>query len=319
MTAVSPGDSKPYGVASASMKHATHRPLIVWQFTDGKLGHEKQTLGLVQALSRQTSVSSYHLRAMRGIRQWVDLLARRFPQGDQLPAPDILVATGHATHIALLAARRSRGGKAVVLMKPSLPTMCFDLCLIPEHDQPTPTVNVIMTRGVLNNVIPVAKKDSRTGLILVGGPSPHFVWRQNEIRVQIIELVRLHPEIRWELTTSRRTPCDFLETLELQGLSCFTPANTAMGWLEQRLARVETAWVTPDSVSMVYEALSAGCRVGVFDLPAVAGSRVARGVQNLVTEGWVALPGSTPPLARPDRTFNEADRCAGLILGRWFQ
>ena len=73
-----------------------------------------------------------------------------------LPTPDLLLGAGHHTHLSLLAARRIRGGKVVVLMRPSLPPGLFDLCLIPEHDAPPARPNVLATRGALNRIQPAA-------------------------------------------------------------------------------------------------------------------------------------------------------------------
>jgi mitochondrial fission protein ELM1 len=44
-------------------------------------------------------------------------------------------------------------------------------------------------------------------------------------------------------------------------------AATSPDWLPTQLARADQAWVTADSVSMVYEALTAGAAVGVLDVP----------------------------------------------------
>jgi hypothetical protein len=66
---------------------------------------------------------------------------------------------------------------------------------------------------------------------------------------------------------------------------------------------------------MVYEALTAGCRVGLLDLPEKAHSRVAKGVMGLKAKGLVSQFPSAPRQATP---LKEASRCAAIILGRWF-
>lgn len=291
--------------------------LVIWRLSDGKPGHEKQTLGLCHALGRLAPAKTIDIRAHDGWRNTLYWAAvGRYPPGRDLPAPDLLVGAGHATHLPLLAARRAHGGRTVVLMKPSLPLALFDLCLIPEHDAPPPRPNVIPTLGALNDVAPGGEHDPPRGLILVGGPSPHFRWDSRAIARQIIELTRARPELDWRLTTSRRTPADFLDGLDAGGLELFPAEATPPGWLERQLAEAGEAWVTPDSVSMVYEALTSGCRVGLFDLPAVHGSRVAKGVMALEAQGRVATFPQHPP-AKP-LALAEAARCAGLILEKWF-
>ncbi len=51
----------------------------------------------------------------------------------------------------------------------------------------------------------------------------------------------------------------------------------------------EDAWVTPDSISMTYEALSAGCRTGVFELSPnkTSNSRITHSIEALVKNQYV--------------------------------
>jgi mitochondrial fission protein ELM1 len=101
----------------------------------------------------------------------------------------------------------------------------------------------------------------------------------------------------------------------------FPAQATPPDWLEEQLTQAGEVWVTPDSVSMVYEALTAGCRVGLFDLPSRPGSRVAKGVKDLLAQGYVSLfpekkaPGGSGQAAVH---LNEAGRCAKVILEKWF-
>ncbi len=141
------------------------------------------------------------------------MFSGRFPAWRDLPTPDIVLGAGHRTHLSLLAARRVHRGKAVVLMRPSLPLSLFDLCLIPEHDAPPARRNVLATRGALNRIQPSATLEPSRGLLLIGGPSAHFAWDNENLYRQIAAIVAADPAIHWTLTTSRRTPAGFLERL----------------------------------------------------------------------------------------------------------
>jgi mitochondrial fission protein ELM1 len=97
--------------------------------------------------------------------------------------------------------------------------------------------------------------------------------------------------------------------------------ETGPDWLPAQLACAGQVWVTADSVSMVYEALTAGAAVGVLEVPRKHANRVSQGLEQLAAEDWVTLfthwsPGQT--LHRPAQTFNEAERCARWIIERWF-
>lgn len=301
------------------------RPLILWRLLDGKPGHEKQTLGLANALACQADCRRIDLPAPTRRASLASWLAGRFPAGDGQPAPDLILAAGHATHLAALAARRARGGRIVVLMRPSLPLAWFDLCLVPQHDAPPARANVIATRGALNAVTPSDRHDPATGLILIGGPSAHYRWDAAAVIGQVGAVLAAEPARHWRLTDSRRTPAGFLAELAAAtagtGLEILPHAATPPGWLEQALAAAGQAWVSEDSVSMVYEALTSGAPVGLIRLPARQPSRVGRGIAGLLRDGlltafehWQQAPRLPPPPGR----FDEAGRCAREILIKWF-
>jgi len=294
---------------------------VVWVVSDSKPGHLNQSLGLAEALSRATPADIHRLPALPLWRAALAWLMKRMP-GRTPPTPDLIVGAGHATHLTLLAARRAGGGRTVVLMKPSLPRRCFDLVIVPRHDGLAADARTLVTEGALNRLRPAAARDPQRGLMLIGGESPHFQWDGDAVQVQIRSVLARTPEVQWTLTTSRRTPAEFLADLPAaQNLTVAPHTATGPDWLPQQLAGCGLAWVTPDSASMVYEALTAGAAVGVFDLPVNPRSRVGWAIAELADAArvtrfvtWCAhgtLHPNTQPLA-------EADRCAAWIL-QWLK
>ena len=300
------------------------RARVVWRFSDGKAGHDNQSLGLVDALKRRTLIDSYDIPVQPGAG--LDWVFGRFPAGSLLPDPWLMIGAGHSTHLPLLSARRARGGKAAVLMSPDLPKSVFDLCIIPEHDRPGPAANILVTCGSLNRMQPVCVTGSNRGLLMIGGPSRHFCWDHRQVAEQIARVIRYSPVRDWILTTSRRTPPGFAEhirqmifnrNLKLTVLSC---RDTNDQWLSLQLSRSCCTWVTEDSVSMIYEALTAGVPVGLLSVPPRRQDRIVAGVQALVAsrnvmrfDDWSA----GRPLPRPRQVFDEANRVARRICGRW--
>jgi mitochondrial fission protein ELM1 len=207
-------------------------------------------------------------------------------------------------------------------MRPSLPHWLFDLCLIPEHDGRYRGEHVIRIQGVLTCIAPSAGRRADEGLILVGGPSRHKVWTEARLLHQIREILS-RGEVRWEIADSRRTPATTAQALaRLNGDACrFRSHREAPAdWLPGALARAGSVWVTEDSVSMVYEALTSGAAVGLLRLPRRRRTRVNRGIEDLVARGLV-----TPferwsegaPLDPPAAPLAEAARCAELIVERF--
>jgi len=88
------------------------------------------------------------------------------------------------------------------------------------------------------------------------------------------------------------------------------------------LAGSAYVWVTEDSVSMVYEALSSGAKVGLLPVPRkTKTSRVIRGLDSLKQSNHILSYSANqtdlttfecpPPL-------NEAERVAKIVAGRIF-
>jgi uncharacterized protein len=311
-------------VPSRQVPQHPERARVVWRFSDGKAGHDSQSLGLVDALKRRTRVDAYDIPVRTGAG--LDWMLGRFPAGSLLPDPWLMIGAGHATHLSLLSARRARGGRAAVLMSPDLPKSLFDLCIIPEHDRPVPAANILVTCGSLNRMQPVYMAGSNRGLLMIGGPSKHYRWDHRQVAEQIARVIRYSPVRDWILTTSRRTPPGFAEhirqmifnrNLKLTILSC---RDTNDQWLSLQLSRSCCTWVTEDSVSMIYEALTAGIPVGLLSVTPRRQNRIVTGVQALVASrnvmrfsDWSA----GRPLPRSRRVFDEANRIAGIICGQW--
>lgn len=297
--------------------------MVIWAFTDGKAGHENQTRGLLEAFQRKMATDVRWIKVPPYSSVLTNLMTKRFLPGAALPSPDYLVGAGHRTHLPMIAARRARGGKSIVLMKPSLPRVWFDLCVTPEHDQ-VGGGNILSTRGALNVMQP-GEKHARTGLILVGGPSRHHGWREKELIAQVVAIVQREATTQWTLTTSRRTPPSTtarLAEIKAKNLTVVPVRDTGPGWLPEQLARASVAWVSEDSVSMVYEALTAGCATGLLAVPARrrARKKLQQGIEGLARDGLVTRyaqwqAGAT--LAAPAQPFNEATRVAAWILDKW--
>lgn len=298
------------------------RELVLWHISDGRRGHDNQCLGLVQALQRLRPCRYCKLDRIPLAELLPSLLTKRFPAGTGQPDPDIILGAGHQTHLSMLCAKRARRGRTVVLMRPTLPVSWFDLCLIPSHDRQPPAPNVIQTAGALTRIQPTTRHDPHRGLILIGGPSRHHSWNNEDLLRQIEQIIN-QDGWRWTLSDSPRTPEPTRRALA--GLAvpqvkyvCFR--DQGVGWLPGQLGRAGTIWVTEDSVSMVYDALTSGAAVGLLPVPSRRKDRITRIAGDLATHKMVTLfrdweAGQT--LARPYRELDESARCAGLLLDKF--
>lgn len=293
------------------MQAATHILIL----SDGKPGHRNQSLGLAEAISRLTPTQIYTIDI--NSRNPFTSSIQALKQAKNLPHPDLIIAAGHATHTALLTLGKKLDAPTVVLMKPSLPCALFDLCLIPQHDlsdSDYPSY-IIPTIGALNR-IQAGSFPSNRGLIMIGGPSKEFAW-DGEILHRAISEIIANSTLEWHITDSRRTPLGFLDTISSLPITVHSHLQTAPDWLPRQLAEVRETWVTQDSVSMIFEALSSNAAVGILPLPPQKKlSKISCAVQQLCAEQQAAFYSDWQkchqlPAAAPLR---EADRCARILL-----
>ena len=299
--------------------------LSIWLLGDGKPGHENQALGLAEALARlrPCAIQRISLAEKRGCFARLRAILRA---GADLPKPDLIVAAGHATHPALLWLTRKHRVPGIVLMRPSLPACWFDLCIAPVHDfkQAPSESNILTTIGALNRVVGNDFAPRRGGLMLVGGPSGTHDWDATALLGSLASISGESSGGPWKLTDSRRTPPGFLAQVgdRLPGVAIFPHGETPRDWLPACLAEAAEVWVTEDSVSMVYEALSSGARVGLLPVPRKKqDTRVLRGLGRLVDDGFVTPYErwyQTRTLAAPPQPLREAERCAQAVLKKFF-
>ena len=303
------------------MKKKLRRIRVV---SDGRAGHENQSLGLAEALRLRTGADVECVRLDLGRGLFARLKqARNLVAG--MDRPQLLIATGHHTHLPLLLAARRFGAKSVVVMKPSLPMWLFDLCLVPRHDLAGDGGSrVVVTRGALNRLPETVPAKTATGVILIGGPSKHHDWSGAPLLAAIKEIVSRQPGLSWIVANSRRTPERFLREVSALDLpvEIVPHEKTAPGWVPSVLMAAEEVWVTEDSTSMIFEAITARARVGLLPLPEKrAGDRMVRAVDDVVSAGYAVRyagwlsSGMPVPAHEP---LHEAGRCADEVLRRLF-
>jgi mitochondrial fission protein ELM1 len=295
--------------------------LVIWRFSDGRPGHDVQSLGLCNALDNLAHCDIYHLKPPAFFSSLGGLLLGNASFARGLPRPDFIIGAGRPTHLPVLAAQRACGGISIIHMRPSLPFNWFDLCLIPEHDRPKPAENIISTAGALNCMEPTKDKDPNSGIILIGGPSRHFSWQDHELQLMIEKIVKSCQK-NWSIFDSQRTPQTTRKLLENMA-STFTyypHQSTSHKVLEGSIRSASNIWVTMDSVSMLCEAITAGAATGIIPVPVKKANKIEVSVQLLCNEGqctsfndWHSGKEMKPPANK----INESYRCAALILERF--
>ena len=281
--------------------------------SDGKAGHRSQALGLFQAMKRQQAnatfeeVSIHDLPIFSLINAFFSSKKSLFKQ-----VPDFIFGVGSHTHFRVwLLGKIFKKAKTVILMKPNLPIAWFDYAVIPEHDGIPANSRVIVTRGALNPIRNENRHQKARILIALGGSSKRHQWNQEKVLLSVQQIVEHNPNSEIILTTSRRTPAKFIDILRQQSFAQYLQIcpveQTPQGWIFEEMQKAEAVWVTEDSVSMIYEALTAGCRVGVIAMDRLKQDRITNSVDVLLEKKFIANV-SDINLLPEGQLLQEADR-----------
>ena len=296
--------------------------LNIWRVTDGKSGHDSQSAGLCKAIADLSSSTQFDLTANSLTSCLKSFISQKFPDGNRLPDPDIIIGAGHGTHLTMLSAKRVRKGKIVVIMKPSLPLNFFDICVIPKHDAPPKKKNVIETNGALNTLEFNNNKSKNLGLILIGGPSKHYEWNNKLIISQIDAVVSRRKEMNWTISDSPRTPKNMMSKIlasNYKNVDILDFNNNPNKNIKKLIFLAKDIWISPDSISMIYESLTSGASVGLFEMLKKRKSRIYTSVDNLIIENHVTTFSTwekTNALQTNNLNLSESKRCASIILER---
>jgi uncharacterized protein len=313
------------------------RPLTVTAFMDGRPGHEKQTKGILAALAMATPVDVTFRTVkpgafFRGFMDWIRYFGCCLvPVKTSVKSEpiDLVIGTGSYTHVPMLALKKRSGAKLVTCMSPSFPFIRhMDLCFVPEHDRKQPDDNIFATIGPPNTSESKGEHCPEKGLILIGGiDEKSHRWSTDRILTQIRTILEKESATTWTISSSPRTPEDTNLALEqLAGENTtvlfFRSESTPSGWVEDQYDENYTVWVTADSISMVFEAITAGCRVGILPIEwKEKDNKFKRSVDYLVAHRWVTSFEQWEvrmEMTAPEANLDEATRCAREILNRWW-
>ncbi|WP_374664687.1 mitochondrial fission ELM1 family protein [Acinetobacter sp.] len=284
--------------------------------SDGKAGHRSQAVGLYKAMQRQSVEQVAFQEILIDDLPVLSLIKAIFQH--QMPvcaqAPDCIFGVGsHTQSRVLLLSKVYPAAKTVILMKPNFPFGWFDHVIIPEHDGIPAQGNVLLSQGALNPIVNEQRHQPNRILIALGGSSKRHQWNDAKVLQALQQIIAQNADAEMILTTSRRTPAEFLAQLQQQSfasqMQIFPVEQTPQGWIFEEMQQAEAVWVTEDSVSMIYEALTAGCRVGIIEIDRLKADRIVKSVDALLEKKIVSkqfkLTGLTAAAA-----FEEAARIA---------
>ncbi len=304
---------------------------------DGRPGHEKQTMGILAALQRSCRIEIIPIKVGRlSLLDEVVQTCRLFIPGSTGSTPawgvgkiDLVLGTGSRTHLPMLAYKKKHRVPVVTCMSPPVHLRHrFDLCLVPEHDNVAAGCNILLTVGAPNCSINKGEHQDGRGLILLGGvdDNSHY-WDSRQVAAMVEKIVGTEADTIWTVSSSPRTPQETVALItallpQHDNIRFFDYKDTPAGWIEEQYDKSSIVWVTADSISMVYEAISAGCRVGILPVQwRHTSGKFSRNervlVERKLVTSFAAWQEDKTTLMEP-KELNEAQRCADWILQRWW-
>lgn len=301
---------------------------------DGTPGHEKQTHGILKSLQKKIKAEVDYINVKKNSPVYQILSWGRYffsiphkSESDHFDY-DLMIGTGTHTHLPMLLCKKKNQIPVVSCMLPSsILVNDFDLLFVPKHDNATVRDNIVTTVGPPTTCENLGKHDDNKILILIGGiDQKSHEWNSETIVQQIKKLIESDLSKEFIISSSPRTPLDTIEKISAlsaryENARFYKFQDTPSGWVEDQYNINKYVWVTGDSISMVYEALSSGCRVGLMPVKwRKNNSKYLRSEKYLKDKGYtVSLETYLDGQAcwKNEEVFNESNRCAEEIIRRW--
>ena len=310
-----------------------------WLLSDGKPGHENQSLGVAEALG------CTNIHTLRQQRRFAgDILAffnpgymlRNLPQP---PWPQVVIATGRlSTAAAWWIKVHSPQTFVIVMMRPFVGREIFDVQAVPMHDKPVASSNLITTLGAPNRLGNATLLQQARAVwegtfstlpnpkiaVLLGGSSRRIKFdaaRLDAFAAGMIKHCRTH-RVTPLITVSRRTDealkIRFQNHLQQAELPNYFWDGSGDNPYLGLLACAQSAYVSADSVSMVSEAASAGLPVYVHGRDWPLG-KFHTFYNRLNAAGYSVFSESGQTLQPPGYPLNDTARVAAFAFSRYVQ
>lgn len=277
-----------------------------WVMSDGRAGHEAQTLGIAEALGLSPQLRRVAPRQIFAfLAPYGPIDPREAPSRPESPIappyPDILIAAGRRTLPYLRHVRRASKGAAftVFVNDPRTGASTADVIVAPRHDALkganvvsalTPANRITRARLASARERPdprVAALPAPRAAILVGGNSRHYRFCKKDA-VKLAEIARaiLAQGASVMATVSRRTPAAVAQALReaLCGERGFLWDGRGDNPYVSMLASAETILVTADSVNMLGEAAATGTPIYFYE-PSGGHPKIAAYLEGLAAHG----------------------------------
>ncbi|MBU3911339.1 MAG: mitochondrial fission ELM1 family protein [Candidatus Omnitrophica bacterium] len=223
---------------------------------------------------------------------------------------DIVISCGASTAATNIFLKYDNNAKNIIMMKPGLGRAGkFDLIILPRHDAPEREgSNILITETAPNRIKAKTKGEGLrvNGIgLLIGGDAKGFKLTKESVKKVVEEVLRIAEELDYYIfvTTSRRTLPEIDSFLKDRLGNCkrcklliIANEKNTEGAVQDILSNSDVVIVSPESVSMISEAVSSGRYTVIFKSERLA-SKYERTIENLERQGYIKI-------TKPERIYN---------------
>lgn len=311
--------------------------LNVWILSDGKKGHENQSLGVAEALGVESpKILTLKKRPLSGFLSYVypTLGVSNLPQG---PFPDLVIATGNLTApITQYIKLQSPETVVVQMMRGRKPYDVYDALIVPHYDGVKAAANVLTTVGAPNRItqeklteahdkwkVTFSHLKEKRLAVLIGGDSSRYTFDETQAQQFADEVLTLAERGDYSImaTASRRTGLEEYELLKkaFEGEQNFFWDDEGENPYFGMLSHADAIVVTAESISMVSEACTTGKPVYVFgagaEIQGKAWGKFNAFFQTLKSQRRIKALG-TGDLDAPEQPLADTQKVAGFIRAK---
>ena len=252
-----------------------------WIISSGLIGCENQCIGLAEKLNLDYEIKKINPSMLLSIIAPYGI--PRKSDETQAPWPDIVIGAGRRTipYVRYIKKKSKGSCFTVYLQDPKINTNNFDLVWAPYHDnlKGNNVISTLLSPGRVSNELLRLEKEKWSKeltklpkpylTILIGGKSKGFEFSNNE-RLHILDSISKVIKSGWTplISTSRRTPKKLIKDIKslIANKPHYLYDNKGNNPYYAFLEMSDVALVTPDSVNMISETLTANLSTYIFDL-----------------------------------------------------
>jgi KDO2-lipid IV(A) lauroyltransferase len=228
---------------------------------------------------------------------------------------DIIVSCGASTVGAGSFLKYENNAKGIVIMKPGLcRNKKFDLVILPRHDalrklRPNMMVTEVAPNRVVSECQSVRVSECRGIGLLIGGDAKNYRLEKKTVEEVVNSILKVSEEMSLDIfaSTSRRTSREIDNLVKERLGNCprcrlviIANEDNREGVVQEIFDQSELVVVSPESISMISEAVSSGRHVVAFESQSAErraqNSKYRKNIKNLEKKGYIRI-------ADPDKIY----------------